>query len=133
MSERGLSRDKNGMIKSSALLGFSSVAILAISTLGIPEPARLPLAIFLAVLCFAFAIPFLALRVLAFLMLDDKSDERVNYNLLGEIEITGHSAAVFGFYFLILQISVVAFAVLLIAGAFAYIHWRNIFAFRYLK
>ena len=40
MSERGLSRDKNGMIKSSALLGFSSVAILAISTLGIPEPAR---------------------------------------------------------------------------------------------
>ena len=76
-----LSRDKYGMIKSSALLGFSSVAILAISTLGIPEPARLPLAIFLAVLYFAFAIPFLALRVLAFLMLDEKFDERVNYNL----------------------------------------------------
>jgi len=93
----------------------------------------LPLAIILAVLCFAFAIPFLALRVLEFLILDEKFDERVNYKLVGEIGIIGHSATVFGFYFLILLISIVAFVVLLIAGAFAYIHWRNIFAFRYVK
>ena len=130
MSERELTRDKYGMIKSSALLGFSSLAILAISTLGIPDLAKLPLAIFLAVLCFAFAIPFLALHVMAFLMLDDNYDERVNNNLLGEIGIIGQSVAVFGFYFLILKISVVAFVVILISGAFAYIHWRNIFAFR---